>query len=134
MARGVEGGRCATRGCVNMRYEKKRYRHCLTCRDRRRDAAHPESKKYRNLRASAKRRGIAFMLTFSEFLSFLAANPRYLQRCGKSSRSLTIDRKDEAGPYSLENIQLMTRGENAAKARLYYARRASAVDLTPDPF
>lgn len=126
--------KCATRGCVNPRYEKMRLRHCKTCRERRYDAAHPDRKKFRNLRASAKRRGIAFLLTFDEFLSFLAVNPRYLQRLGRSSRSLTIDRIDDGGAYAAGNIQLMTRGENSSKGKSYYARRASAVDLTPDPF
>jgi hypothetical protein len=69
---------------------------------------------YLALKHNAKRRGKSFNLTLVEFEKF-ALETKYSVRKGTSSKSYHIDRIDENGPYSLENIQVLTNAQNVRK-------------------
>lgn len=56
---------CIVKECTNPR--KKPHRFCNRCRDRRFHLLQPASYCYKQLRWSAKRRGIEFLLTIEEF-------------------------------------------------------------------
>jgi hypothetical protein len=69
---------------------------------------------YNKLKSNAKRRRKAFTLTFEEFQDF-CAETGYLELRGRDADSATIDRKDNSGPYSRDNIRVLTNSENASK-------------------
>lgn len=70
--------------------------------------------KFRALKDSAARRGIAFRLTFYHFRKF-ALQTDYLNRTGPFGHCLTVDRINNERGYFLGNIQPLTRSENAIK-------------------
>jgi hypothetical protein len=65
------------------------------------------------LEASARKRGIKFLITFAEFKNFCRGTG-YLENKGKKSESLTIDRIDPAKPYQLDNLRILTWMENCS--------------------
>jgi len=81
---------------------------------------HPIHDKYLNLKNHAKRRKIPFNITLAEFTQW-CEKTGYHEKCGQASNSLTVDRIDSAGPYSLGNIQPMSHAENSWKKSETYA-------------
>lgn len=69
---------------------------------------------YHTLKSHASARGIEFRITFEDFRSF-ALKSELIGNTGQTAESLTIDRRDNLKGYVLDNIQPMTRAENAAK-------------------
>ena len=57
--------------------------------------------RYSKYRAGAKTRGISFILTFEEFMTFWK-KPCYY--CGDFIQTIGLDRLDSHGAYSLENV------------------------------
>lgn len=77
----------------------------------------PAKAKLKKIRMSANRRGIAFFIRPGEFVAWLSAQEKSCSFCGIPEpilqklahphfSKLTIDRKDNDGPYSLGNICL----------------------------
>lgn len=66
---------------------------------------------FENLRSSARKRGIQFLLTRAEFKEF-CDRTGYLELKGKDPTSLTVDRIDTNGPYSKGNIRPLGYYEN----------------------
>lgn len=85
---------------------------CNTCRDRLWRARHPEHHIWKNLRVSARRRGITFSLTLTEFKAFCQESD-FAARCGKEPSALTVDRIDPAQGYSAGNIRPLSHQENS---------------------
>lgn len=69
--------------------------------------------KYCNQRHEAKRRGIEFLLTFEEWLTWWGDD---LPMRGRSSSSLVMARHGDKGPYALWNIKKITTRANALEA------------------
>lgn len=69
------------------------------------------------LRTSAKTRNIPFLLTFEEFERF-AVRTKLLKGRGVTKLGWHVDRIDSNGPYSIDNIQVLTNSENASKEAL----------------
>lgn len=106
--------RCQTKGCGNRRPAERL--HCSTCRMKTWRANNPELASFRHLEESAKRRGIQFPLTLEEFTTWGHAHG-YFRSKGRREFESSVDRIDQSGPYSLDNIQVLTIGENSAKER-----------------
>lgn len=75
---------------------------------------HPEMYAYRQVKESARKRGIPFKLTFEEFKEF-DRQTGYVESKGKSSEDLTIDRIDSAGAYEMGNIRALTWIDNCTR-------------------
>lgn len=69
---------------------------------------------FETVRASARKRGIDFKLTFEEFQEF-DRQTGYVASVGRESESLTIDRIDTTKGYQLNNIRALTYKENVSK-------------------
>lgn len=93
-------------------------RLCYKHKDQLYRERNPEKHLFNNLRKSAKRRGIEFVLTFAEFLAF-SKDKGYLDKHGKGKDDLAIDRLDVNKGYELGNIQVITASENTAKRNWY---------------
>jgi len=85
----------------------------------------PTHAAFDNLRASARKRKIPFDLTLEEFLLLVEAT-RYVDDKGKQRHCLHIDRIDVAIGYTLDNLQVLTCGDNVAKGNA--ERRQRFVD------
>jgi hypothetical protein len=102
---------CKTENC-NKKPEKGNY--CYACLKSRYRKRHPIKAAYQNLRNSAKRRGKVFDLTFEQFKEF-AIKTDYIVNSGRKAESLHVDRIDENGPYSIDNIQVLPNSRNVKK-------------------
>lgn len=69
---------------------------------------------YLNMKGNAKRRGKLFDLTFEQFKEF-AIEVNLLHKRGRTSKSYTVDRKENDKGYTLGNLQMLTYGENSRK-------------------
>jgi hypothetical protein len=76
--------------------------------------ANPLRYAYQSLKDNAKRRGKAFELTFEQFKDFCIKS-EYGTKRGRFANSFHIDRRDENGGYTIDNIQALTNGENVRK-------------------
>lgn len=110
-ARGI----CTHWGCTRPLRELKQT-DCWTCKSRKHRLAHPEDYAYRMVKESARKRGITFLLTREEFIAWAKQN-NYLDLKGVRAKSYHIDRIDPDGPYSLDNIRLLTASENCSRVR-----------------
>lgn len=94
------------RVCVSYRCRRKAKdgSRCHTCVSRLKRIRNPLYYAYENLKSSARKRHIPFLLTRSEFAAFCEEHG-YLEKRGKEPTSMSIDRKDTKGPYSKDNIR-----------------------------
>lgn len=81
---------------------------------------HPINYTFHYLRVRARRRGIKFLLTLAEFARFCRETD-YLEKKGRFKGDLSIDRVREEMPYHVDNIQILTVGENVSKRRAWEA-------------
>jgi len=112
-----------------------RSNYCYACAKARYRAKHPEIATYQNLKSGAKRRGKKFDLTFEQFCEF-AQKTEYFLRKGTSCDSLHIDRIEETGGYTTDNIQVLTNSENTRKYRKFVERiegKATFTTVTSKP-
>lgn len=117
---------CATPSCRNRTRRQGNY--CNTCCHRKWRETHPAEAAFYNLKHRAKDRGHKFLITRVEFVTW-CEKTGYHKLKGKSAEAMSVDRKDETGPYSIENIKMMPLGENTRKAHAY---RQSLVPAEPD--
>lgn len=68
-------------------------------------------KKWLDKRASSKRRGVEFNLTYEEFVEFWGDDAH---RIGRKYDDLCMGRYDDTGPYEVGNIYKCTNRENKA--------------------
>jgi len=76
--------------------------------------ANPLRYAYQSLKDNAKRRGKEFDISFDQFKDF-CIKTAYIQNRGRLAGSFHIDRIDETGGYTLDNIQVLTNSENVQK-------------------
>lgn len=63
-------------------------------------------------RDSAKQRGIGFEFTFEEWLAVWIESGKLSQR-GRKKGQYVMSRPGDAGPYRVDNVRIITVGENA---------------------
>lgn len=81
---------------------------------------HPVNYFFNMLRVRARRRRVKFLLTLAEFGRF-CRDTNYLALKGRFKSDLSIDRIREELPYHVDNIQVLTVGENVSKRRAWEA-------------
>lgn len=69
---------------------------------------------YKDQKASAKRRGISFLLTFEQWWALWA--PHWDKR-GKRLHQYCMARKGDVGPYAIGNVEIKTNAENSAEQK-----------------
>ena len=89
--------------------------YCSACATQRWKQANPIKYYYLKLKQSAKRRGKVFDIDPADWWEFFRANLDSFAKRGKLSESLTLDRIDSQGPYSIDNLQFLTNSENGFK-------------------
>lgn len=109
--------KCPVTGCRNISAPRRKL--CDKCRRKTDKEKDPLKYAFLSLRSNAKRRGKIFDLTFAQFKGFAVKCDLMLKR-GRTKTSYHIDRIDENGPYSMDNIQLLTNEQNVKK---YLAHR-----------
>ncbi len=93
--------------------------------------------RYNNLRASAKKRKIAFDLSYEDFTAFCHLH-RYHETSGTNPGDIQIDRENPLLGYTLANIRPMemlensTKGSNADKEAHRRSRYKSTVYVQPE--
>lgn len=123
--RKAKRGRCSTPHC--RRTARQGRNICNTCRDRKWRAAHPEHHLWKNLKKSAKKRGVPFSLTVDEFKAF-CARTRYHELVGRNAMAASCDRIDDTKGYSADNIRCLEYGLNAGRPK---ERGRTATDELP---
>jgi hypothetical protein len=128
--------RCATKRCRKPVFKLHRSPYCSRCRTRRFKARFPLKWAFNMLRGNAKRRGKLFALTYAQYEQ-LAIATGYAEQKGKLATCLSIDRIDNNGGYSLDNIRVVAVSVNAARqnrqAYVPYFQGLSDSDKAPDP-
>lgn len=104
-------GICVAHGCKS---KTKRDRFCPKHSKRYQKLKNPVKYKYHQLKYRAIERGKEFTLTIEEFRVF-CDETGYMETKGKASWKSTIDRIDPDKGYSIDNIQIMTNGDNVRK-------------------
>lgn len=106
---------CRSRNCRGVvDKEKVHSPYCSRCRTKRWREKFPLHYSFKNLRNRAKQRGKEFSLTREQYVEF-AVKTDYARLKGKSSMSLSIDRKDNSRGYSVDNIRAITLSDNSRK-------------------
>jgi hypothetical protein len=105
-------GLCVKYRC-RRRAAKKSGGKCNTCASRMFRYYNPVEYAYHNLKSSARKRKIAFNLSFQEFCDF-ASDHGYIEGRGRQPYSLTIDRINTKGPYSIDNIRILSHADNSS--------------------
>lgn len=103
---------CCAYRCGEKRGTKSRF--CPKHKHRFNKANNPLGYVYSMLKSNAKRRGKQFDLTLEQFKTFCAETD-YLKKRGKTGKSASIDRIDNTKGYSLDNIQVLSLGDNSRK-------------------
>lgn len=109
--------KCRTPHC--RRLTKARSPFCGRCASRMWRESHPLTATFQKLRTNARRRGHAFTLTLPRFEELVRASG-YLERKGKTAKSLSIDRIDPRRGYHDDNVRVVTLSVNS---RLRYVDR-----------
>lgn len=107
--------KCAGKWCRNERATNntgRKLRLCWKCRSRQLKQRHPETYVLNALRIRARQRKIPCSITLAEFKEWVKKSG-YLETRGTEPTSMTIDRKNHALGYTLDNIQLMPHAENS---------------------
>ncbi len=112
----ITSRRCATIKCRRSAEDKRTV--CRQCRLKKRKEKDIERYVYVNLKANSKRRGKEFTITLDEFRKF-CRKTKYIAGRGRSSESLTIDRKDETKGYVKGNLRTLTNTKNIKKYLKY---------------
>lgn len=94
---------------------------------------HPVKAAFSNSRHHAKQRGIEWGMTLEEYSSIVDLQ-RYIDGKGVARMCLQLDRKDHTRGYFLDNIQVITCGENTAKGnserrRGYVQQKIDSYDI-----
>ena len=107
---------CLTEQCLGSVKPNSKSPYCAKCRSRRFRSKHRVKALYADIRQNAKRRGIGFFITIDEWIIF-CAETNYHNLVGNEAESMTVDRIKAWLPYTVDNIQMITRRENSIKVR-----------------
>lgn len=102
--------RCKTQAMQKSRYCGKHKRQAEKKRN-------PISYRYSCLKQNAKKRGIVFTLTISEFREW-CEKVQYLKKVGITKDSFNIDRVIASRGYEKNNLQLINMGLNTRKTHM----------------
>ncbi len=102
------------RPCKDCKRIIKKKHVCNSCSNRRYRKRNPMRYAFNNLRENSQRRNISFALSFEQFKKF-AIKTEYIQNKGTTKESFSIDRVNNNKGYTVDNIQILTVGENASK-------------------
>ena len=91
-------------------------RDCQTCHSRAWRANNFARYSFAQVKESARKRGIAFSLTFEEFQA-IPGLALYLCRKGHKPNDLHIDRKRSSEGYKADNVQISLASANCRKGR-----------------
>lgn len=103
---------CKHWGCTNE--SRPGSRDCETCKARKARIKNPEREVFRDVKKSAKKRGIEFNLSFDQFMEFDKQTGFTASR-GKGKEDLVIDRIDPKRGYEFDNIRALTYVENCRR-------------------
>lgn len=81
-------------------------------------------KAYSNQLSMARKRGIEWLLTFDEWWEIWAQSGKWEQR-GRHKGGYVMARYGDVGPYSRENVRIITNKENCLEARAHAQRHGS---------
>ena len=109
--------KCRTPRCLRATQSSGRSPYCARCRYRRFAAANPIACAFNNIRKRARQRGHVFSLTREEFTK-LVTESGWIEKRGKTAKSLSIDRIDSRLGYQTGNVRVLTLSQNS---RLKYA-------------
>lgn len=109
--------KCQGFGCRKNKAPHNKY--CWSCIKERYAKKNPEKYAYQVLRNNAKRRGIKFTITYTDFLVFCIKTKILLGR-GRTKECLSIDRIDNNKGYETGNLQTLTVSENSRKRTLKF--------------
>lgn len=101
--------KCKTESCINETAPNRTI--CNKCRTRNYREKYPLKYIYDTVKANAKRRGKEFTLTLEQFSTF-CNKTGYDAKKGKTSDSLSIDRRNPLNGYSEDNIRAITLSDN----------------------
>lgn len=87
---------------------------CQHCKSREWRANNPVLNALKCIKSRAKRTGIPFFLTKEQFIAF-CKETGFVEKRGRASGALHIDRIDPAKGYEVGNIQVLTASENVRK-------------------
>ncbi len=111
-------GLCCATGCRNKATNpKKKVGDCWMCSrhwQMRWRKLNPKQASYRLLKDHAVARGIPFTLTLQTFLRITEAAGYWTQDPATHGDRLSVDRIDIDGPYSDDNVRIITISENVA--------------------
>ncbi len=110
-------GLCLTDRCTKHARKSRNYCHC--CAARKFAISNPICYAFNNLKQNAKRRGHDFSLTLEQFRNWHLIDA-YMEGKGKTSTSMSIDRRDNDQGYHIDNIQLLTLAGNTRKRYVPY--------------
>lgn len=82
-----------------------RSKFCATCADLRQD--------YHQQKHMAKKRGIAFNLTFVEWLEVWTLSGYFAERGRANKRQYVMSRPGDKGAYEIGNVKIVTMGANS---------------------
>lgn len=106
--------KCVTPYCKNKAREGRKI--CNTCDSRRKRSKNPMRAAFEALRFNSRRRGKVFNLSWDEFKQFCRETV-YMAGKGRNKPCFTIDRIDDSKGYTANNIQVLSKSMNSAKAK-----------------
>lgn len=77
---------------------------------------------YYKHKQSANMRGIPFLLTFDEWCVLWSNSGKFAER-GRRKGQYVMARHGDVGPYAVDNVKIVTCGENVSEAHLGKPRR-----------
>jgi len=110
-------GLCLVAGCKKKHVDRKRCGGILLCArhyQQRWRAQNPKIAAFRALKDHARSRRIPFTLTFARFKEITDESGYWDQQPETDADRLSVDRIDIAGPYSDDNVRIITKGANSA--------------------
>jgi hypothetical protein len=113
--------KCESPHCHGVATKAGHSPYCAKCRTARWKAKYPLHVSFQALRKRAKERGHAFTLS-REFYIAWAEKTEYAKYKGKTTKSLSVDRKNRNEGYHEWNIEAITLRENSRKEHVAYWR------------
>lgn len=105
---------CKTKYCSNPLSPAGRSPYCSKCRSRHYRENHKMVSSYHIKKWNAFWNSIPFLITLNEWMEWCQKTSYHLLR-GPEAEDMTVDRKDPTKPYTIDNIQMITRRANGVK-------------------